>query len=132
MVLDVLEHLLFGHTVGMRVGVEIVNQIVGAVTHFALFAIQKRIGKRRDMAACLPNARMHQNIRIDFITVFALLNEAFAPSVFDIVFQARAQGTVVPSIGKPAVYIAAGENKPSVFAKCNDFFHRFFRVLKHC
>ena len=38
-VLDILEHFLFGHAVGMRFGVKIVNQIVGAVAHFALLAV---------------------------------------------------------------------------------------------
>ena len=38
-VFDILEHLLFCHAVGMGLGIEIVNKIVGPVAHFALLAV---------------------------------------------------------------------------------------------
>ena len=128
-VLYILEHFFLGHTVGMCVGIKIINKIICSVAHFALLAVKKRIGEGRNMAACLPNSGVHQNIGVNLIAVFTLLNKAFAPCIFYIVFKPCAERAVVPCIGKTAVNIAAGEDKASALTKRYNFFHCFFCVV---
>ncbi len=128
MSLDVVKHLLFRHAVGVSIGVEVVYKVVGSVAHLALLAVKERIGEARNMTACLPNSRMHKDIRVNLVAVFSLLDETLSPCIFYIVFKPRAERTVVPCIGKSAVNIAARKNKASVFTKRNNLVHCLFSI----
>ena len=86
MSLDIFKHLFFGHPVGVSVGVEFIYEIIRSETHFTFFAVEKRIAEARDMAACLPHSRMHEDICIDLVAVDPLLDESLAPGILDIVF----------------------------------------------
>ena len=63
--------------------------------------------------------------------VWGLLDKAFPPGAFDVVFQLNTQRTVVPCVGKTAVDFGACKDKASAFAQRNDFFHCFFVVVHH-
>ncbi len=128
MSLDILKHLLLRHTVGVSVGVKIINEVIGSVAHFTFLAVKERIGEAGNMAARLPNLRVHKNIGVNLVAVLSLLNKTLSPSIFDIVFESCAERTVVPCVGKTAVNIAAGKNKSSVFAKGNDLVHSLFCI----
>lgn len=131
MILDVLEHLLLRHAVGMRLRVEIVDQVVGAVAHLALLAVEQRVGERGHMAARLPNARVHQNVGVHLVAVSALLDEALSPRFLDVVFQPCAERAVIPRIGEAAVNFAARKNKAPALAERDNFFHRLFFRLQN-
>ena len=129
MILDVLEHLLLGEPVGVGVGVKVVDQIVRAKAHLALFAVQQRIGKALHMAAGLPDPGIHEDVRVHLVAVAPLLDEAFAPGVLHIVLEPRAQRAVVPGVGKAAVDLGACEDEAPALAERNDFVHGFFGVV---
>ena len=129
MSLDVLKHLLFRHLVGVGVGIKVLDERVRSVAHLALLAVEKRVGEAGDMAACLPDSRMHENVRVNFVAVSALLNESLAPGVLDIVLHSCAERAVIPGVRKSAVDVAAGENETSVFTQSDDFFHCFFGII---
>ena len=129
MSLNELKHLLLGHAVGMGVGVEILDESIGSVAHFAFLAVEQRVGEAGDVSARLPDSRVHENVRVNLVAVSALLNESLAPGVLDVVFHSRAQRTVVPGVRKTAVDVASGKNKASVLAQGDDFFHCFFGIV---
>ena len=129
MSLDVLKHLLFRHLVGVRVGIEVLDERVRSVAHLALLAVEKRVGEAGDVAACLPDFRMHENVCVNFVAVPALLNESLAPGVLDVVLHSCAERAVIPGVRKSAVDVAAGENEASVFTQSDDFFHCFFGII---
>ena len=99
------------------------------MAHLALLAVEKRVGEADDMAACLPDSRMHENVRVNFVAVSALLNESLAPGVLDVVLHSCAERAVIPGVRKSAVDVAAGENEASVFTQSDDFFHCFFGII---
>ena len=127
--LDIFKHLRLCHSVGVSVGVKVLDKIVGSVAHFALLAIKQRVGKARDVSRSLPNSRVHKDIRVQLVGVSARLNKAFSPAVLDGVLKSRAQRTVVPSIGKTSVYLAPRKNKSSALAQGDDFVHCLFGVF---
>ena len=111
--LDVFEHLLLGHAVGMGLGVEGVDHVVGAEAHLALLAVEQGVGEAGHVAAGLPDTGIHQDVGVDLIAVAALLNEALAPGVLHVVLQPGAQRAVVPGVGQTAVDLRTGMNKSS-------------------
>ncbi len=129
--LDIIEHLLLGHAVGVRVGIEVVDQVVGAEAHLALLAVEQGIGEARHMAARLPHARIHEDVGVDLEAVVPLLDELLAPGVLDVVLEPGAERAVVPGVGKAAVDLGAGEDEAAVFAQGDDLVHGFFGVV-HC
>ena len=131
MSLDKLKHLVLGHAVGMSVGVKVVDEVIRSVTHFALLAVKQRVGEAGNMAACLPYSGVHEDIRVDLIAVFSLLDKSLSPRVFDVILQPCAEGAIVPSVGKAAVDLAAGENEASALTKSDDFIHGFFLIFHH-
>ena len=127
--LDEIEHLSLGHAVGVGFGVKGLDQIVGAEAHLALPAVEHRIGEAGNVAAGLPDAGVHQDVGVHLEAVAALLDEALAPGVLDVVLQPRAEGTVVPGVGQAAVNLGAGEDETAVFAESDDLIHRFFGIV---
>ena len=130
-ILDILEHLLLGHAVGMGLGVKVVDQIVRPEAHFALLAVQQGVGEALHMAAGLPDPGVHEDVRVHLVAVAPLLDEALAPGVLHVVLEPRAQRAVVPGVGKATVNLAAGEDEAAVFAQGDDLVHGFFGVVHH-
>ena len=129
MILDVLEHLLLGHAVGMGLGIKVVDQIVGPKAHLALLAVQQGIGKALHMAAGLPHTGVHENVGVHLVAVAALLDEALAPGVLHVILETGAQRAVVPGVGKAAVDLGPGKDEAAVLAQGDDFVHGFFSVV---
>ena len=128
MSLDVFKHFLFRHTVGVSFGIEIVNEVIGSVTHFALLTVKERIGEAGNMTARLPHSRVHKDIGVNLIAVLSLLDKTLSPGVLNIVFQPCAERAVIPCVCKTAVDVAACKNEASVLAKSNDLIHCFFSI----
>ncbi|MPM89197.1 hypothetical protein SDC9_136305 [bioreactor metagenome] len=124
---DVRRHLFKAHAVG--VAARIFNQLVGAVAGLAVFAVHQRVRKAAHVAAGHPYLRVHQNGRVQPDVVRRLLHELFPPRAFHVVFKLDAQRAVVPRVGKAAIDLTAGKNKPPVFAKGNYFVHRLLGVI---
>ena len=128
MSLDIFKHFLFRHTVGVSVGIEIVNEVIGSVTHFALLTVKKRIGEAGNVTARLPHSRVHKDIGVHLVAVLSLLDKTLSPGVLYIVFQPCAERTVVLCVCKTAVDVAACKNETSVLAKSNYLVHCFFSI----
>src|SRR5699024_1735364 len=95
----------------------------------AVFAVHQRVGEAADMAGSNPDLWVHQDSAVQTDVIWILLNKAFPPGAFDVVFELYAQRTVVPCLGKTAVDFRAGIHKASAFAESNNFFHCFFGVV---
>ncbi len=108
---------------------KITDEIIGTVTHFAGFAVNKRVVEGRNMAGCNPNLRVHKYGTVNSDVIFRLLHKLLPPCAFNIVLQLRAEGAVVPCVGKAAVYLRTTEYKTAVLAQRDDFVHGFFGVI---
>ena len=128
-VLYILEHLLLGHAVGVGLGVEVIDEVVGPVAHLTLLTVQKGVGKALDMAAGLPDPGVHEYVRVHLEGAAALLDKALAPGVLNVVLKPCPEGSVVPSIGEAAVNIAAGEDKPPGLAQAGYHVHGLLSML---
>ena len=128
--LDEVHHLLVAPAVGGFAG-EVFNQLVGAMTGLAVLAVHQWVGEAAYMTGCNPDLRVHQDGAVQTDVVWGLLDKAFPPGAFDVVFQLNTQRTVVPCVGKTSVDFGACKDKASAFAQRNDFFHCFFVVVHH-
>ena len=99
---DILFHLLVAPTrdVDVNAVFEVVffDEVVGAMTGFAGFAIHQRIGKTADMSACLPSGGVHDDCAVKTYVVGIFDNEFFPPSLLDVVFELDAERAVVPRV----------------------------------
>ena len=99
---DILFHLLVAPTrdVDVKAVFEVVffDEVVGAMTGFAGFAIHQRIGKTADMSACLPSGGVHDDRAVKTYVVGIFDNEFFPPSLLDVVFELDAERAVVPRV----------------------------------
>ena len=111
-------------TLGVNSGL-LLDKLVGSVAGFAVLAVHKRVGEAAHMTGSNPHLRVHKDSGVKTHVVGAFLNEGFPPGAFYVVFKLHAEGTVVPCVGKTAVYFRTCVNKSAVFAKCNDFIHCF-------
>ena len=101
------------------------------MTGLAVLAVHQWVGEAAYMTGCNPDLRVHQDGAVQTDVVWGLLDKAFPPGAFDVVFQLNTQRTVVPCVGKTAVDFGACKDKASAFAQRNDFFHCFFVVVHH-
>ena len=106
------------------VGVNVIlGEVVRSVARLAVSAVHQGIGEPADVTGRLPRARVHQNGAVHARVVGVFLYELFPPGALDVVFQLRAQGTVIPCVGKAAVNFASREDETSVFAERDEFIH---------
>ena len=80
------------------------------------------------MTGCHPCLGVHQNRGVKTDVVFVLLHELFEPCALDVVFELHTERTVVPCIGKTAVYLGTGIYKASALAKGDNFVHYLIGV----
>ena len=78
------------------------------------------------MARSHPHLGVHQNGGVHAHVSGGLLHKLLPPGLFHVVFKLHAQGAVVPGVGKPAVNLAAGEDKAPGLAEVDDGIHSFF------
>src|SRR3989339_1485951 len=93
------------------------EQFVSPMASFAFFAVYQWVGKSSYMARRFPGLWIHENSRIKTHDVFTLLDKIFPPYFFDVVFELHSDRTVVPGVGKAAVYFRARKNNPPPFRK---------------
>ncbi len=123
--LDEVHHLLVAPAVGGFAG-EVLNQLIRTVTGLAVFTVHERVRKSANMTGSDPNLRVHQDGAVQADIVWALLNKAFPPCAFNIVFQLYTKRTIIPGVGETAVDFGTSKNEASALAQSNDFFHGFF------
>ena len=128
MLLDEFHHPLIAPAV--RDGtVEILDQLVGAMTAFAVPAIHQRVGESAHMAGSHPHLPVHQDGAVQPDIGGAFLNEFLPPCALDVVFQLHAQRAVIPGVGETAVDIRAGIDEAAALTERDDFLHGFVRVV---
>ena len=108
--------------------VKILDQLIRAESGLARLAVYQRVRESAHVTGCHPGLRVHQNRRVEADIVLGLLHEFSPPGVLDVLFQFRAQWTVIPCIGQTAVNLGTRIDKPSVLREGNDFFHCNFSV----
>ena len=101
----------------------VLDEVVRAVAGLAVFAVHQRIGKASDVSAGYPYVGVHQDRAVDAGIERIFLHEFLPPSAFDVVFEFDAERAVVPSIGEPAVDLAAREDEASALAQGDEFIH---------
>ena len=106
-------------------GCPVFDDFVRTESLFALLAVHKRVGEAAEMSGSYPCLRIHEDSCVKTYVIFILLDEFFPPCFFDVVFQLRAERTVVPCVGETAVDFASCVNKSSVFAESNYLIHCF-------
>ena len=100
----------------------------------AVPAVDHRVGEGRDVAARLPDARVHDDRRVDADDVVALLHHRPPPGALDVVLHLDAQRAVVPEAADAAVDLAAGEDEAAPLAQRDEGIElqlRPFLVLCH-
>src|SRR5438552_17321800 len=97
--------------------------LVGAEAVLALAAVDHRIGEVLDVAARLPDHRVHQDRGIEAHHVVALLDEVAPPDALDVGFQPDAERAVVPARAGAAIDLARLEDEAAPLAQGNDDVH---------
>ena len=92
------------------------DERVGAVTGFAVLAVDERVGKASEVTARFPDSGIHENGAIQSHVIRTFRHEFFPPRGFDVIFERYAERTEIPGVGESAVYFAAAENKAPAFA----------------
>ncbi len=88
MLFDERFHFLIAHPGWIDFSIRcILDQLIGAETRFARFAIHERIRKTAYMTAGDPNTWIHQDRTLDTNIVLAFLDESLPPRVFYIILQ---------------------------------------------
>ena len=73
--------------------------------------------------------RIHYYGGVKADVVGALLNELLEPRLFNVVLELHAERTVIPGVGKAAVYLAARVDIASRLAEVYDHIKCFFAVF---
>ena len=107
----------------------VLNELVRPEALVALAAVHQGVGEAGQMARGHPGLGVHQNGGVQTHVVGVLLDKFLPPGPFDVVFQLRAQGAVVPGVGQAAVDLGPGEDKAPALAQGDDLFHGFFTVV---
>ena len=107
----------------------VLDYLVGAETLVAFAAVHQGIRESAQVTGRHPCLRVHENRGVQSDVVGILLHELFPPCALDVVFQLHAEGTVVPRVGKSAVYFRAGENEAPRLAQRDDLVHCLSRIV---
>lgn len=99
------------------------KELVGAVTLFAGFAVNERVGEAADVAGGVPDLGVHDDGRFDAHDVVAAAHEVVPPAVTDVLFEFYAERTVIEEPVKAAVDFGGRENEAAAFAERNNGFH---------
>ncbi len=107
----------------------ILDYLIGAEALMAFAAVHQGIRKTAQVPGRHPRLRIHEDrgVQPDVIGIF--LHKLLPPRALDVVFQFHAERTVIPRVGKPAVYFRSGENKAPRLAQRNDLVHCLSRIV---
>ncbi len=92
-------------------------QVVGAEAVLAVTAVDHRVGEGGDVAAGLPDLRVHDDRSIDTDDVVTLLDHGGPPEVLDVALHLDTKRSVVPEAPDAAVDLAAGEHEAASLAQ---------------
>ena len=98
-------------------------QLVFPEAVMALAAFNQWIGKILDVAAGFPDARVHQNGRIQSHNIVPLHNDRAPPRFFDVALEFDPQRPIVPGGTQPAVDLAGLEHETPSFGQRQNFIH---------
>ena len=104
------------------------EELVGAVAHLGLLAVDERVGEVVDVARSLPGRRVVDDRGIEADDVVATVDEILPPGLLDVVLQLDAEGAVVEEAVEAAVDVGGREDEPAAFAQVDDGFHLVGRV----
>src|SRR5690606_18760832 len=94
---------------GAAVRTDIALDVVGAEAVLAVLAVDHRVREGGDVAAGLPDLRVHDDRCVDADDVVPLLHHRLPPGALDVVLHLHAQRTVVPEASDTAVNFTGGE-----------------------
>ena len=125
---DVVHHLLIRPARDIR-AVEILDEIVCAVTRFALAAVHERIGESAEVTGGDPCLRVHEDRAVQTDIVRIGLHEEMPPCLFDVVFELNAERAVVPCICEAAVDLGACVHKAAPLTESDELIHLLVRIF---
>src|SRR3989304_9636726 len=96
----------------------------------ANLALNQGIGKILDMPGGFPGFWVHYNWGVYQDNIVPALHESFQPFIFDVIFQKRAQGPVIPKRLYSSVNFGRLKNKTAPLAQTYDFVHSIFNCLR--
>src|SRR5438093_3214639 len=105
----------------LRIGTGL--QVVGAKATLAVLAVGHRVGEGLDVAAGLPDARVHDDGGVDANDVVAHLDHGPPPGALDVVLELDAEGAVVPEAADAAVDLAGLEDEAAALAERDEGLH---------
>ena len=103
--------------------VRVLHQLVGAEAALAGLAVDHRVGECVNVAAGLPDARIHDDGGVQADDIVALLDGGAPPGLLDVVLELHAEGPVVPETTDATVYLAALKNEPPALAQGDENVH---------
>ena len=99
-----------------ELGADVV-QLVGAHELLALLAHRHRVGERVEVAARLPDLRVHDDRRVESRHVLAAAHGELPPGLLDVLLQLAAERTVVPEPRHAAVDLGRMIDEPAALAQ---------------
>jgi hypothetical protein len=97
--------------------------VVGAHALVGERALAHEVGKGVDVAAGLPDGRIHEDAGVEAEYVLAFAGHRAPPDVAQVALQFGTKRAVVPDAAAAAVDFAALEDEAAALAERNDFFH---------
>ena len=107
-----------------RLGVEVVRP----EPPLALPAVDHRVGEPLEVAARLPDPRVHQDRRLQPEDVAPEVDDVPPPEVPDVALHLHAERTVVPGGAEPAIDLAGLEDEPPALAQGDEGIHVDHRI----
>ncbi len=92
----------------------------------AVLALDQRIRESVHVTGRLPDARVHQDGRIQPLDVVALVDHRTPPEIFDVTLELDPQRTVVPNGTGPSVDLRGLEDVATPLGERHDLVHQIF------
>ena len=102
------------------------NEVVCAVSCFAVFAVHLGIREGCGVSTCFPNSAVHEYGSINTICVWIFLHKSFPPSALYIVLKFHTDRAIIPSVSHSTINFTSREDDASVFAEIDNFVHSCF------
>ena len=96
--------------------------IVGAKALLAVLAVDERIGEAGDVAARLPDPRVHQDRGVEPLDVVARAHHRVPPALLDVLLELDAERAVVPHGAGAAVDLRRLEDEAAALAERHELF----------
>jgi hypothetical protein len=111
-------------TLGVRrAGRSLDAWIVGAEALLAIPAIHERVDEPRHVTARFPDARVHQDRRVEPFDVAAGANHRLPPAILEIPFQLHAKRPVIPHRAGATIDLGRLEDEAAALAQRHELVH---------